>query len=104
MTIAYDCLAMPIAQRFRQVKFDCYIPVHKCWPKTSYIRAIMGWKPGYLIIKISTHLATQEPLTAFHGIKQNKIPKWPTQKNYVFQNRQFSIFFRKIERDWSLGQ
>ena len=29
---------------------------------------------------------------------------WPTQKNYVFQNCQVSIFFREIERDWSLGQ
>ena len=48
-------------------------------------------------------IATQEPSTAFHGIKQKnmflkKISKTATQKNYVFQNRQFSIFFSEIEQ------
>ena len=32
----------------------------------------------------------------FMGMKQKKISKWPTQKIWVFQNRQFSIFFVKI--------
>jgi hypothetical protein len=31
--------------------------------------------------------------------KQN--PKWPTQKNSVFQNHQFSKFFCEIFMDWS---
>ena len=32
---------------------------------------------------------------------EKKIQNGRLKKYYVFQNRQFSIFFRKIERDWS---
>ena len=46
----------------------------------------------------------------FMGIKQKKIfffekknSKWPTQKKFIFQNRQFSKFFRENFSDWSLG-
>jgi hypothetical protein len=42
-------------------------------------------------------------LTAFHEIKQKKKkknlkknPKWPTQKNLILPNGQFSIFFAKL--------
>ena len=34
---------------------------------------------------------------------QKKNSKWPTQKNNVFQNRQFSIFFCENFMDRSLG-
>ena len=34
---------------------------------------------------------------------QKKNSKWPTQKNDVFQNRQFSIFFFENFMDRSLG-
>ena len=63
-----------------------YSPVHKCWPKTSF----------------QPILATQEPLTAFHGIKQKKKfwtkknPKWPTQKNYGFQTVNSQYFSAKL--------
>ena len=43
----------------------------------------------------------------FMGMKQKKLeknPEWLTQKNWVFQNLQFSIFFRQNFRDWSLGE
>jgi hypothetical protein len=54
------------------------------------------------------NLATQEPLTNFHGDEakfffSKIISKWLTQKNLVFQNRQFSIFFQENFTDWSLG-
>ena len=31
-----------------------------------------------------------------HFFFEKKNPKWPTQKNRIFQFRQFSIFFSKI--------
>ena len=31
-------------------------------------------------------------------------PKWPTKKNWGFQNHQFSILFCQNFRDWSLGK
>ena len=37
---------------------------------------------------------SKSPILNFFFEKQKK--KWPTQKNWVFQNRQFSIFFVKI--------
>ena len=46
----------------------------------------------------------------FMGMKQKKIfffrkknSKWPTQKKLIFQNRQFSKFFRENFSDSSLG-
>ena len=37
----------------------------------------------------------------FFFVKKNS--KWPTQKNDVFQNRQFSIFFFENFMDPSMG-
>ena len=34
---------------------------------------------------------------------EKKNSKWPTQKKLIFQNRQFSKFFRENFSDWSLG-
>ena len=34
---------------------------------------------------------------------KKKISKWPTEKKLIFQNRQFSKFFRENFMDWSLG-
>ena len=48
-------------------------------------------------------------LLVFIEMKQKKIfswkknSKWPTQKNLIFQLRQFSIFFHENFMDWSLG-
>ena len=54
-----------------------YSPVHKCWLKTSWAGK---WKLGYSS-KFRPILATQEPLTAFHGTKQkNKIEGTPILK------------------------
>ena len=41
-------------------------------------------------------------LTCFHEekAKKKKNSKWSTQKNNVFQNRQFSKFFRENFTDW----
>ena len=45
-------------------------------------------------------LLTNKLWLIFMGMKQKKFlkkkSKWPTQKNWVFQNCQFSIFFSKI--------
>ena len=53
-----------------------------------------------VIIKISTNPCYPRNWLIFMGMKQKKFlkknPNWPTQKNWVFQNRQFSIFFVKI--------
>ena len=39
----------------------------------------------------------------FTGMKQKKKnSKWPTQKKLIFQNRQFSKFFRENFSDWFL--
>ena len=56
-----------------------------CWRKTS------GWSSKFRPI-----LATQEPLTAFHGFWQ-KIPKCPIQKkNTVFKAINSQYFFVKL--------
>ena len=34
---------------------------------------------------------------------KKKFQKWPTEKKLIFQNRQFSKFFRENFMDWSLG-
>ena len=53
-------------------------------------------------------LANQETLAILHEneakkIFEKKISKWPTEKKLIFQNRQFSKFFRENFMDWSLG-
>ena len=51
-----------------------------------------------VVIKISTNPCyTILTLTDFSwGWSKKKLPKWPPQKNWVFQFPQFSIFFSKI--------
>ena len=44
----------------------------------------------------------QETLTDFYGNEAKKKSKWPTQKNWDFQNRQFLKNFRENFMDWSL--
>ena len=41
-------------------------------------------------------------MTNFHGDEAKKNSKWLTQKNVIFQNRQFSIFFCENFMDQSL--
>ena len=55
---------------------------------------------GFMCISVGPRpiLATQEPLIAFHGIKQKKDPKRPTQKKYVFENLLFSIFLARLSK------
>ena len=56
-------------------------------------------------------LANQETLAILHENEakkkiiffEKKISKWPTEKKLIFQNRQFSKFFRENFTDWSLG-
>jgi hypothetical protein len=75
-----------------------YSPVHKCWPKTSLLET-------RVIIKFRPILATQQPLTAFHGIKlkkkiflKKKIQNGPLKKNYVFKTVNSQYFFVKLSR------
>ena len=65
------------AIQLKNVYTNKYSPVHKCWPKT--------------------HPCYPRALTAFLGIKKKK-SKWPTQKNYVFQNPPFPIFLQSLAR------
>ena len=61
---------------------------------------------GFMCISVGPRpiLATQEPLIAFHGIKQKKDPKRPTQKKICFSKPSILNIFGEIEQDWSLGQ
>ena len=62
------------------------------------------WLETRVIIKISKKMIPHmKPKVFFIRKKQNKNPKWPTQKKVIFQNRQFSIFFSENFMDWSLG-
>ena len=63
-----------------------YSPVHKCWLKTSWA-GNQGEHKDF-----DPSLLPKNLWLLFMGFSK-KNPKWPTQKNYVFQNRQFSIFF-----------
>merc|ERR1712051_898216 len=62
-----------------------------------------------VIIKISTHPCYPRTFDYFSWDKakkkiffKKKIPKWPTQKNLILPNGQFSIFFAKLN-GWVLG-
>ena len=74
----------------------------------AYSNQVIKGLETKVIIKFSTQLATQEPLTAFHDIKQTfflkKKSKMAQSKSYLFQNPQFSLFFCKVKQYWSLGQ
>ena len=50
-----------------------------------------------------TTLLTSKLWLVFMGKTEKKNSKWPTQKNNVFQNCQFYIFFCENFMDWSLG-
>ena len=66
------------------------------------------WLETRVIIKISKKMIPHIKPKVFFIRKKNKKTfffekknsKWPTQKNSVFQNRQFSIFFVKISFPW----
>ena len=80
-----------------------YCPVHKCWSKTSWAGKQgkhENFKPSLLPKNLSLLFMGFSKGIFFE--KRN--PICPTQKKYIFQNCQFSIFFRQIERYWSLGQ
>ena len=54
-------------------------------------------------INISTHPFYHINLDWFSWEWSEKKSKWPTQKNWVFQNRQFSKLFCETFMDWSFG-
>ena len=56
-----------------------------------------------VIIKISSHPWYHINCDWFEKGWIKKNSKWPTQKNWDFQLRQFSIFFCENFRDWFLG-
>ena len=67
------------------------------WGQKCLGWVIFGWKP-WKSSKSWPILDIQVALTDFHWDEAKKtfgkkIQKWPTQKTWVFQNRQFSFFF-----------
>ena len=60
-----------------------------------------NFDPSMLPYKFGLILMGMKQKKMFFFEKKNS--KWPTQKNDVFQNRQFSIFFFEIFLDRSLG-
>ena len=83
-----------------------------------YIRYTLGpkmfgvgdfWLKTRVIIKISTHPYYPRNFDFLWGWSKRKsfwkkFPKWTIQNNWNFQNLQFSIFFHKKIKDWSLGE
>ena len=72
-------------------------PVHNVWTGSKSVVT-------FGLIKISTHPCYPKNFDWFSWEwKKEKNSKWPTQKNWDFQNRQFSTLFCKKYRDLSLG-
>ena len=81
--------------------------------QADYTHAILSFPHSFLAVNHHNiknwvpSILTHNLCLIFTGMKQfffeKKNSKWPTQKKFIFQNRQFSKFFRENFSDWSLG-
>ena len=81
--------------------------------KSTYTHAILSFPPSFLAVNHHNNknwvlsILTHNLWIIYMGMKQKKKSKknskWLTQKNWVFQLRQFSIFFCENFMDLFLG-
>ena len=84
-----------------------YIHIIYIYIEANYTNGWNVWRERFLAVNHHNHknlvpsILTHNLWLIFMGMKQNGFfvekqnLKWPTQKNWVFQNSQFSIFFSK---------
>ena len=97
-------------ESLQRITLNCFV----LW-RTPYTGGRNVWSGWFLAGNQDNHqsfipsLISKNLWLIFMGMKQKNFffekqnSKWPTQKNWVFQNHQFSIFFFKNFMDWSLG-
>ena len=84
--------------RFKNV----WLRLWNSWGIISYTHGWNVWGEWFLAVNQHNHenwvpsILTHNLWLIFMGMKPKKKKKWPPQKDWVFQNRQFSIFFVKI--------
>ena len=92
------------SSQIAKICFYMYSRVHKRWQ--SFFSKILE-KSSIVKKKMIPHIKgldfSQRWSKKKFKMADLENSKWPPQKNLVFQLRQFSIFFYKNLKDWSLG-
>ena len=90
--------------RFHKMLNQTFAVNFRCTMCCIFMRRCYFGLETRVIIKIEYHSFYPKHFDWFSSRWSKRNPRWLTQKTWVFQIHQFSIFFHQNFRDWSLGE